>query len=325
MKTLLALIGVGLIASIAFNVYQQTEIGSLKEELETKTATADEESRAEIREAEEKAKKAEDMTAKLREKVAGLEGEISTMTEEAAEKAAKKDKNPMAAIGEMFENEEMRPMIKAQLEGQIDMMFGDLYGKFQLEGEDLDLFKELLVEQQMSLAQLGMRFMNVKDDPAARDELKDQIDDMQSAYKEKIKEFLNSEEDFETYEFFTKTQSERMEMDSFEKSAERAGQPVTEAQKDALVQMMYEEREAFDFDSNFEENSADFDYERLNPEHINRHFEQMAEMQKGILAKADQVLSPEQVPLFEKNQGSFLNMLKMQMNMASQMMGKGSE
>lgn len=326
MKLFIAIVGVGLLASLAFNIFQQQEISSLSSELHKKSAEANEEAKADAdrahAEAEAARKKAEDLVARVEE----LQGEVTTLKEEAKEeKEEAKDSNPMAAIGEMFENEDMRKMIKAQMEGQVDMMFGDLYDEFELEGEDLELFKELLVEQQMTIAQLGMRMMKAKDDPEASKALQTQIADYQEQYKEKIREFLNDDGDFETYEFHTKTQSERMELNAFEDSAEKAGHPLSAEQKDSLVRMMFEERKAFKFDSNFEESDPEFEYNKLDSENVNRHLEQMGEVQAIISERSGEILSPEQVPLFQKNQESFLQMIEMQMKMAATMMGGKSE
>ena len=326
MKLFTVILGVGLIGSLAFNVFQQQEIASLSDELAVKKVEAGESAKKDLGEARSAAEAAKKKSESLVARVDELEGELAALKTVAADDKKKaEESNPMAAIGDMFENEDMRKMIKAQLEGQVDMMFGDLYEEFGLEGEDLELFKELLVEQNMTIAQLGMRMMKVKGDPEASKALQEQITDYQEQYKEKIREFLNDEEDFETYEFHVNTQAERMELNSFEDSAEKAGHPLSAEQKDSLVRMMFEEREAFAFDSNFKESDPEFDYNKLDSENVDRHFEQMGEMQENISGRAGEILSPEQVPLFEKNQGSYLEMMKMQMKMAATMMGGKSE
>ncbi|MEM0895317.1 MAG: hypothetical protein AAGJ79_00420 [Verrucomicrobiota bacterium] len=317
MKALTALIGLGLIASLAFNVYQFNKLSKLEDAQAAAVAEAEEVLKDEVAATAEELAASKNRVKTLADRVNALETEVAEKTAE----AGKKNNNPMEAIGEMFENEDMRKMIRAQMQGQVDMMFGDLYDEFQLEGEDLEMFKELLIEQQMTVAQLGMRMMKAKGNKEEATALREQIVEYQDAYKEKIREFLNSEEDYEKYEFYTKTQAERMELDSLSQSANKAGHPLSAEQESALVTMMHEERKNFDFDHNFEEGDPEFEMNQLNSKNLERHFEQMAAMQEGILQKAGEILSPEQLPLFETNQGSFREMLKMQMNMASQMMG----
>lgn len=318
MKAFTALIGLGLIASLAFNVYQFNGISKAEESRAAAVAEAEESLKKEAALKVEELEASKKRVKTLAERVEELEAKVADSTA-ASEK--KKNNNPMAAIGEMFENEDMRKMIRAQMQGQVDMMFGDLYEEFQLEGEDLEMFKKLLIEQQMTVAQLGMRMMKAKGNKEEAKELKGQIKEYEDMYKEKIREFLNSDEDFETYEFYTKTAAERMELDSLGQSATKAGFPISDEQEDALVQMMHEEKTNFEFDHNFQEGDSDFEMNQLNAQNLERHFEQVAEMQKSILEKAGNILTPDQLPLFESNQVSFREMLKLQMNMASQMMG----
>lgn len=150
--------------------------------------------------------------------------------------------NPMKTMAQMFKTPEMREAVIQQNLAQLDMVYGKLYSRLQLEGADQQDFKKLLsdrmrAELEMSVQMMGGDF-SPQQSAAAAEELKNAKD----ASDQKIRAFLNNEADYQTFQKWEQTKPERMILNTGAAAFAGAGEPLTVAQEDQLVSAMFAAR-----------------------------------------------------------------------------------
>ncbi len=321
-----ALIGIVLAALIGLNIYQHIDRTNLKNDL----ALA--ESAIEAR-TEEVAEPLRKKTETLTKENAALVAKVATLEEAAKEAetvAAGEDtasgggkENPIKAIAKAMDNPAMKELMVAQQKATIDTMYKRLYEKLQLEGEDLEHFQGLLTDAQMTMVELGMKMMGGEISEEERKELVQKIQDSQKQLKENVKEFLNDDDDFDYYEFYTDTLSERMAMSGLQQALTQKDIALAPAKEEELVKLMHEERQAIQFEDHYYDQNR-FDPSTMNKAKVDRFLEQYTQLETNVANRAGSILNQEQLAVFKENQKSARAMQEMGLNMALSMFG-GSE
>lgn len=240
------------------------------------------------------------------------------------EDSSSRGDNMLSGLSKMMESEEGRNAMAAQQEMAINMMYADLFKAFDLEGPELRQFKDLLVERQMKSMQMGLKFATGgKISEEERKEISDDIAQTNESIDAKIKEFLNDDEDYDYYERYNETQSERQELSQFKASLERTGSALEQDQEEELISLMYEARQNNELLGEMDfQNPANFDWENLNQERVDGYLQALGTMQEGIVEQAGSILDATQLKAFQANQGQTRAMAEMGLNMAVQMSGK---
>jgi hypothetical protein len=113
-----------------------------------------------------------------------------------------------------------------------------------------------------------------------------------------------------------------MELQSYKGALASGGLgELTYEQEEQLMGIMYEERQAFQFSSNYNPNQNDVPQWKPTAETTSAVVADYAQLQGQIAARAGEVLNPEQVASFQANQESFLKMTEAGLRMSEQMFG----
>ena len=325
MKALVALL---IVAFAGLNIFQfvknrdlMTELellkGSQQSQIESaKTLLAEENTRL-------NAKKKE-----LEDKVASLEKEVTTHLAKAATAPRPDEKDgddgeetsPMAAMSEMMNSPQMKEMIAAQQKATFDIMYKGLFEKLGLEGDELEHFKTLLTNGQMANIEASMGLMNPKLPEEERAALLADLKKNQENLQSSIKEFLNDENDYKEYEFYSKTVGERMTISGLQTQLQSNNIPLDPQQEDKLVHLMYEERTKVPFENDFHDQN-NFDPTALNKDSLERFSEQNKIYQANLENRVGEVLTPEQSTVFIEQQKQAAAMQQMGLKMAIGMFG----
>jgi hypothetical protein len=244
--------------------------------------------------------------------------------DQAAPASDQPKKSPMAQMAEMMaKNPAMRQMIADQQKQQIQRQYGDLIKSLNLSPDEADQFLKLLSDKQMSQMDAGLKLAagNLSADDRAA--LVQQIKDNSDAGDAQIKEFLNNDADYTQYQTYTQQMPERQEVSTLSSSLAAAGQPLDPSQVDPLVQMMADERANFKFTGDLGNGNSNPDPSKLTGAAIDSYLQQEAQLQSQIADRAASILTPEQLEVFKQNQANQLQMQKVGMSMARQMMGSG--
>ena len=194
-------------------------------------------------EAREQGEKLGDQLRELVKKAAESEAALARATAQAKAQPAKAAAgNPMKPMAEMMKTPEMRDALIQQNLGQVDMFYGKLYDRLQLEGADRQDFKNLLTERMRAELEMSFQMMagdfSQQQSGAALEELRK----ANTASDQKIQAFLSNENDYKAFQTWEQTKADRMLLNMGMPAFASAGEPLTVAQEDQLVSAMFAAR-----------------------------------------------------------------------------------
>ena len=138
----------------------------------------------------------------------------------------------------------MKEIVAAQQPAPLDAVCSRLYEHLALKGEELEHFQKLITDAQMTMMETGMKMLAGDLSREERQELAIAIADAEAA----LKPFLNDDEDFDYYNFYTGTIGECAAMNGLRSVLELAGSTLDSETEEALVQVMFDERQAIGFE-----------------------------------------------------------------------------
>lgn len=227
---------------------------------------------------------------------------------------------PMKALAEMMKNPAMKEMVKQQQIAQLEMQYAGLMSKFQLNDEEKANFKQLLAERLQLEGEVGLQMMDDSLTPEQRRALMQQITDSKNASNEKIKTFLNNDEDYGTFQHWEESKPERMQLNMGQSLFAAAGEPLSQAQEQQLVETMYTIR-------TMPKNTPDLNRpENINPANlssseIDRQLVNYDADAKRVYQEAARYLSPRQLESLKTMQQQWRAMQEAGLRMSSAMMG----
>ena len=226
----------------------------------------------------------------------------------------------MSGIAEMMKNPAMREIAKQQQLAMMDMQYSGLFAHLQLDDAEKTNLKQLLGERLGAQTDLGLKLIDTSLTPQQRKALVDQTTAATAASDEKIKTFMNDENDFATFKHWEETKGER-QMLSMGQTA-FASEPLTPQQETQLVDAMHSANARpsnvpdLNRPENFDPNkltSADFDRQLV-------HYDANAQAAYDEAAK---FLSPGQLAAFKVMQAQNRSMMEAGMKMSAAMFGSG--
>jgi len=234
--------------------------------------------------------------------------------------------NPLAGMAKMFSDPKMKEMIKAQQKSvmgpMLDKQYSALFKQLNMTPEESAQLKTLLTDKMLAGADIGMSMMDDSIDAAKRKELVAQVKAQTDEYDSQIKQFLG--DNYSSYESYEKTVPDRTVVNQFgdQLSGDNALNPDQQAQ---LIQAMSDERTNFKWTTDYSgKNPADGDYAAMfSEDNLNKFTQEKEQFDQQFLAKAQKILTPEQLKQFEQFQENQRQMQIMGMKVASQMFNGG--
>jgi hypothetical protein len=216
--------------------------------------------------------------------------------------AKKKDTNPFGEFSKILENPAMKEMIKAQQKATIgpviDKQYAEFFQQMNLTPEQWATMKELLEKKILAGLDAGLAMMDGSLYGAQRAELSKQAKSANDDADAQIKQFLG-DENYKTFQDYEKTSPYRTAVGQFSDQLAGSATPLSEDQQAQLIQAMSDEQSGFKFTKNFgNKNPANGDYAAR----INQYAMEKEKLDQRVLARAQQVLTPEQAEAFQKYQ-----------------------
>jgi hypothetical protein len=250
---------------------------------------------------------------------------VPTVSVPASAATNAKPSNPFA---EMFKNPEMKEMIKNQqktvLGGMIDKNYAKLFAQLNLTPEQAAAVKDLMLNKQLSAADMGMSMLGGDMDAAKRAELAKQIKDANAATDDQIKQMLG-DDGFAQYQTYEKTMAERMTVSGLSDQLGSGANALAGDQEQQLIQALGDIRQNFKYTTDFSDKSqfnGDF-ASMFTEDKMNLFFQESDQLNQQYLAKAQNILSPDQLDAFKKYLSNQQAMQKMGIQMAVKMFGGG--
>lgn len=261
----------------------------------------------------------------LKSQLENAQGEIEAATDEPAldDPRPKKspNKSPMAGYAEMMKNPAMKDMIRSQQKIALDMSYGSLFSEMELPPDELDKFKELLVDKQMAFIDMSPGMMG----PGSADEMKERsrtIKAITEEYNDKVRLAIG-EQYYEMYKEYEDTLPDRMQVNQF-KALLATSNPLDEEQEQDLINGMYEERTQF-FSSVAGDEEQALDPSKITEEDISKKIAQLAQLQENYVELARDILSEAQLEQFIRSTEQMRAIQEMGIRMSMQMLAKPTE
>lgn len=267
----------------------------------------------------------------LRAQLAELEVEVATLSvnaaaaqNAAATAAATAASTGMGAgnpIAALVNNPAMRTMMATRQRQTLESRYTELFNRFQFTPEQRAQFVDILLEQQTSRTDAGLKMVGGSLGPAEQAALRQEMAAQTAAADQKLRALLGDEAKYSAYRQFNELQPERNQVSTLRASLARAGQPpLAPDQASLLAQMMYTERKAFPFTRAAGEDPT-------NPmpvpaaEMLAARAREQEQLNNRIAERAAAVLTPEQLATFRAEQARQLETQKASAEMARQLLG----
>lgn len=222
-------------------------------------------------------------------------------------------------VRKMWDNPAGKAMMNQGVKVAVAMMYEDFISEMDLSKEEQDYFKTLLGKSFADQQELGMKMMNAS--PEERAEFVAEIEKRKKENEASIKDFLNSEEDYQRYTDYQDRLPERQQLDGIRATFAAKEMELDAATESSLVEAMYRARNETD--------APDFSgpdaFAKIAEGNIVETFERSWELQEAALMKeAGGILDEPQMEAFKEYRGQMKEMQMMGIKMAEQMM-KGNE
>jgi hypothetical protein len=235
-----------------------------------------------------------------------------------------KDKNPAEgwgkAMSKMMSDPAMKKVMRQQQSMAAHMMYADLIKQLGLSAADGDKLMELLADRQMAMSEKGMSMMNGETDPAKLAADGKAANDSRADYDAKIKAMLG-DDGFGQFQQYESSVGDRMIMQQYQQQFSAAGQPLEDSQREALLQIMSDERTKSP-PSPFDPASRDVAGQigaLQSDQAMHDLLASQDDLNRRVLERAGQVLNPDQVTAFQKIQQQMSEMQQAGMKMARTM------
>ena len=227
----------------------------------------------------------------------------------------------MKNLAKMYTDPEMKKSMKAQQSVGIRMMYGDLFKQLGLSPQESEQLADILAERQMEISGAAMAAMTA--DGAPDPDQSKKVTDTTQHYNEQLKATLG-DANYAKFQDYEKTMGDRFMMQQYEGQFATVGAPLESAQREALLNIMQEERLKMP-ESPFNQNNANpqAQLEALQDQGtIDQYFAQQEDLNRRVLARARQTLSVDQVAALEKIQQQMMELQRGQMKMSREFLGK---
>ncbi|MEZ5305061.1 MAG: hypothetical protein R3F11_31120 [Verrucomicrobiales bacterium] len=170
--------------------------------------------------------------------------------------------------------------------------------------------------------ELGMKLMGGDLTPEETKALRDDLKRQESETEDLIKQFLNSDEDFATYQSWKDSANERMQLSMMKPTLEASGSAISAEQEDRLVSAMVQSRKDANFSHDYNK-PGDLGSEAFTDEAIAAHLGKMEAQNEAVLDAARGILDESQFEAFQKSQQQMRAMTEMGLQMTKGMFSGG--
>lgn len=222
-------------------------------------------------------------------------------------------------ISANLENDGINKLIADQQLILISNKYEDLVSKFKLNDDEAVHFVELLTMRQMVQVEMGMKLMAGVLSEEEKREMARGVDNEMGQLNTDICDFLNNTTDCEYFRFFEKTEQERSSVNAFRAILDNQGIPIGREEGDFLVDLLHKEIQAHSFGTEIEEGQQS-DISQYNTENIDQFIREIESSKSVIIQEASQVLSTDQLMLFEVEFHNYVKSHEQQLRMAQQLL-----
>lgn len=268
-----------------------------------------------------------DAEARAREAVRmeeALQASLTNQAKATAQAAGPTNARPSNPLADMFKDPKMKEMIKNQQKTALGAMIDKNYRKFftdaNLTPEQSAALKDMIINKQLGAADLGLSMFSGDQDATNRMELVQQVKAANDAADAQIKQFLG-DDGFAQFQTYEKSVGERMSVSGFADQLGTGPGALTDDQQEQLIQAMTQQQQNFKFTTDFSDKAkltGDF-ASMFTEDKMNTYSQELAQLNQEYLAKAQGILTPDQLTAFQQYLDNQQTMQKAGMQMAAKM------
>lgn len=219
-------------------------------------------------------------------------------------------------ISTMMKDPSMREMLRDQQSAAVKMMFSGLFKEMNLTPEEKEKLTSVLTDVQMKTLENTQMFGGTNSSAAGKG-----VSDAKKQADAEIKALLG-EERFNQYQDYQKNIGERMQVDQLKASLAGQNMPLNDQQSSQLFQIMKEEKTALPpaIPNDANQDPAKMK-ELMTAENVEKQLQWMEDYNARVLARVQQILTPEQLKQYKTYQEQQASMAKFGMKMAREMFG----
>jgi hypothetical protein len=231
-------------------------------------------------------------------------------------------------LAKLMEDPGMRKVMRDQQRATFDNMFGALYRELNLTEEEKGKLTDLMLDNGMK-GMTRARDLFGGGDASKRAEVAKTLADDQKEMQASVKDLLG-EDRYVQYEDYTKNLGNRMAVDQLKARLASSATPLEDAQAQQLLQIMREEHQMGSDATGFAGGAAANDTAQtvnalMSGEGMEQMFQKQEAINQRVAERAATLLGAEQVEALRSQQASQLDLQRMGMKMARQMMGGAGE
>lgn len=225
------------------------------------------------------------------------------------------------SLRKMVDNPAGQALMNQGVKAMTMMWYRDLIEEYDLNRKESDYFVRLVSEPMSAQQRIGMKMMDAKS-PEEREALVEEIEAANEETKNAIKDFLNNDEDFATYEKFAERLPERQQLDGIRAAMDNADASLTTQQEELVVEAMYQARLSGDHTASPDINATGAVLGKNAVEEFERNWEKSSQRTAEEVGK---VLEEAQLEAFRNYQNQMKDMQVMSLKMAAKMFNTGEE
>lgn len=224
----------------------------------------------------------------------------------------------MKALAEMMKNPAMREMVKQQQIAQIDMHYGGLISRFGLNDTEKANFKQLLADRMGIETDMSLKMMDESLTQPQRDALVKEMSDAKKVADEKIKTFLNNDQDYDAWQKWEATKAERTQLEMGRSLF--AEEPLSTEQEEQLVAAM---QRASKMPSAYPDlTKPGTNAAQITPQMVEQQMTRYDQQAQAAYNEAARFMSPKQLAALQAMQKQWRDMTEAGMKMSMMMFGK---
>jgi len=231
----------------------------------------------------------------LEDKLMTTEEELDAVYRQIADESARKKEleQKQMELQKQYLND---PAMKSSLKSYLDTAYADLFKELNLSAEELDKFKDILVNGQMTLSEISFEISSATTKEQKAD-LQKRIAEAREKNEAEIKDFLGT--DYNIYHDYTEMATTRSVINGF-KASLSADNQLTEAQEKELTQIMYKEQMQVFSEIGYDpRKEIEFDSDVKSGE-VDGQLKNMEKIHTRSIANSKGVLSASQLQKYEE-------------------------
>jgi len=226
------------------------------------------------------------------------------------------------SLRKMMEAPGMKAAMKQQQAVQLSLRYAPLIDKFNFNDQEKEAFNQLLADRMSAQTDLGLKMMDTSLTPEQRKQLSADYQTAKQASDAAIKNFLNDDGDYQTFQKWEDTSPERMQMQMMGTSLfASSAEPLSAQQEQQLIDTMYQARKQSDTKGQDLSSPANFDPAKFTEEGLQNLLKALDANSQTVAQNAKSFLTPGQLQTLANMQSQMRSMTESSMRMAQTMFG----